>query len=550
MNNRPHKTFPPLTAIFYLLAALFVLSIFWINFHNAIWYQTDVYTYALEGKLMHEARSCFPEGWIFGNQYHIISSPNLSALFYGLVRNSTTSMGIASSLSTLIILASFFWCFYKYIGKTEMALGLLCIGGGIIFGTRASTYISGLQVLYTMASFYASYLVVLLLSLGYWLRLKNHSRPSPWVLLLILPLNFAAGMQSLREMLVLVIPLLVIEGFLFLLKLAKGASFKDLIVKNAGLFFVLGLFLVQLCGHFYMKSLDVNSTPIIGDVGLDFSVSHLAAYLWSSTKNLLRISGLAISIDGLRYLPLSVCALVIVCSVIWSILHIFRTKDDSPLATAIIFSAISVFGIFFVGVFLMRTRDIYYFVYWLLAALSAVYLFRQLGEKMRIAWGVVVAVICVVNYGFNFIPDFKDYKANNKKITHFVERLAEQGVKVIYLGSTSPIIAACSDDRILSQAVWMDVNLQSGYPMVVFPSDKYVPAFDDDHYKDALICLSGPYLDYIFHSSDASAQELASKLVYYDELVWGNRKYVLYRPVDRVIAPITYPYSYPYHEMD
>lgn len=538
MNVKTERLTRTGTVLMYMLALVYLAGICWINFHGALWCQMDVYTYAFEGRLMHEARSFFPEGWIFGNQYHIISSPNVSALFYGLVQDCMTSLAIASTLTTLVILFSFWWAFHKYTTGTGMAAGLLCIAGGIIFGTNASTYISGLQVLYTMASYYASYLIVLLLTLGCWLRLKNGDK-APWVMIgIVMVLNFAAGMQSLREMLVLVIPLAVIEGIVFLIRLARKASFKDLILRNRCLLLVLAVFVFELAGHFFMKSLHVATTPIIGDVELDLSPAGVLANGWASVKNVLRISGLAIASDGLKYLPLSLGALAVAACVIWSLVRIARTKDGGPLAISIVFSAISVFGVLVVGTFLMRTRDIYYFTYWLLAALSVVYFLENVKSDRTRAVGVIaLLVICAVNYAYNFIPDYRDYHRNQRKMSAFADSLAERGIKVVYVNAT-PVFAAASRDRIVSQAIWFDVGLQSGYPFTVFPSDKYLPIFDDEHYADALICLSGGALDFLPTAPPTFQNELNSRLDYFDEIVLGNKKFVFFKPINRVIEPI------------
>ena len=524
------------------LILLFLSGIFWVNFHSALWYQMDVYTYALEGRLMHDTRSIFPEGWIFGNQYHVISSPNISALFYGLVNDSTTSMAIASSCLTILTLVSFYWCFKKDSGKCGMAMGLLCIIGGIIFGTSASSYISGLQVLYTMAAFYSPYLIVLLLTIGCWLRIKGQGK-TPWIMLvLIIPLNFAMGMQSLREMLILIIPMLIIEGVDFLFHISKKESVSQLSSRSKGLTLAFILFISELAGHFYMQSLEVVSTPIIGDLELDLSVGGLTANIWASTKNLLRISGIAIVKDGIRYLPLSLCALAIAGIVIWSLVHIIRKRDYSSIAQSIIFSWVSVLCVYGIGIFLMRTRDIYYFVYWLLASLSVVYCIENANQRIVSSILITVTLICCINYCYTFIPNYIDYHKNRKELEVFTQKLIDDNVKVIYVDAT-PIIAASSHNRILSQSFWLDVNMDSGYPLTVFPSDKYVPAYDDDHYDGSLICFSNYYLNYIETAPESYRQVLESSLVYYDELNLGSRRFILYKPQGRIINPLFNEYA-------
>ncbi|MBR0053100.1 MAG: hypothetical protein IJP73_04270 [Bacteroidales bacterium] len=518
--------------------AIYFLSIVWINFHGAIWNQMDIYTYTLEGRLIYETKSCFPDGWLFGNQYLIIGSPNIAAFFYGLTHESSSAMALASSLSSLLILLSFWWCFKGYLSRKGMAVGLLCLVGGIIFGTSASTYISGLQVLHTMASFYACYLIVLLITLGCYFRLKR-KESAPWFMIVISILtNFALGMQSLRQLLILAIPLVIMEGLVFLVSIVKHKPFKEAVLQNGCMFFVLGVFLTEVAGHFYMLSLHVPTTPIIGDVALDLSPSGLFANLWASTKNLIRIAGISIVVDGIRYLPLSICALLVFLTIPWSIVQIIKKNDRSILAQAIFFSIISVFGVYFVGIFLMRTRDIYYFIYWLLATLSVAYCIQYIHKSYIPAFLVVMLTISAINYGYSFIPNYIDYHRNHRTVEAFTQKLVNDGIEVIYVDS-SPIFAACSKDRIISQSYWLDVNLRSGYPLYYFPSDKYVPAYDDEHYSKSLICISGSYLKTIPTLSKSFQDALYSNLKYYDEFTVNNKKYVFYKPTGRVIDPST-----------
>ena len=515
---------------------LYFLSITWVNFHSALWNQMDIYSYTLEGKLMYDAKSFFPEGWLFGNQYQILASPNLAALFYGMTHDSNQAMAIASTVSSALILLAFWWCFRPFISRKGMTAGLLCIIGGIIFGTSASTYISGLQVLHTMASFYACYLVVLLITLGCYFRLKQ-KESTPWIwIVLSLPLNFAMGMQSPRELLILSIPLVVIEGLEFLVRIARKKSFGQAFVHNAPLLFVLGIFLFELAGHFYMQSLHIPATPIIGGLALDLSPSGLASNMWASAKNVLRISGIAIVADGLRFIPLSICALVVSIAVIWSILHIIATKDQGVLSQAIIFSVISLAGVFFVGVFLMRTRDIYYFVYWFLAALSVAYCVHVFHEKYAVPVLCALLLVSAVNYAYSFIPNYKDYGRNHSVVADFTEKMVSDGITTIYVDA-SPIFAASSKDQIISQSYWLDVDLRCGYPLYYFPSDKYVPAYDDEHYRNSLICMSSHYLGEIPKQPESFQDALLPYLEYYDEITVNQKRFVFYRPLKRLISP-------------
>ena len=505
------------------LLVVYALSIFWINFHSALFYRMDTYTYSYEARLMFEQRTCFPENWIFGNQYHIIASPNLAALFYGIVRDSTLSMAWASSLSFILVLLSFIWCFKGYLGEKAMISGLLCLGGGIIFGTSAGLYISGLQVLYTMASYYACYLIGLLLTLGCWIRLNQGKRPGILWIILVVCINFALGMQSLRETLILNIPLLILESFYVLCRIYKKESPQTAILYNSSLWFSFALLAVELAGYVFMKSLNVLSTPIIGDLELNMQPSALLANTWASVKNVLRISGITIAADGMKYILLSICGMVVALNILWAVVHIIRKKDSSPLSKSILFSLLSVLCVFGIGVFLMRTRDIYFFTYWVLATLCICYTMENIKWSKWLIPALVT--ICLVNYYYNFIPDYKMYHSDYARLEAFTQHLIQDEKASVVYTSSRPVFAAASHDRIISQSFWLDVPMESGYPLTVLPSDKHSVIYDDAHYEDALFCFSSDYLNFLKIAPEEYRGYLLNHLEFVDsfELSSGER---------------------------
>lgn len=523
--------------LIWMLLLLYVGSMIWINFHSALWYRMDCYTYAYEGRLMYETCSLFPENWIFSNQYHIIASPNLAAAFYGITKDSLSAMALASSFSAILVLISFLWCLKPFVGKRALLAGALCLLGGVILGTSAALYISGLQVLYTMCSYYACYMIVILLTLGIWLRLHTGERVSILMVILTVLLNFALGMQSLREMLVLVIPLFLSELLFSFYPLVKGkAKFR---FSKIAILYLTGVFVAELGGYLIMDSLHIPTTPNIGGLELDIIPSHLLANFWASTKNLLRISGLAIAMDGLHYLPLSICGLCIAAAIFLTIILIFKNKDCSPLAKIIVFSLLSVLCVYGIGIFLMRTRDIYYFVYWLLAALCIVYLLNHGHSVLQKLVLAALSVICCINYCYNFLPDFKDYKENHEKLEIFAQSLADRGIQIIYTDSM-PIVAAASHDRIVSQSYWLDFPMESGYPLTFFPSDKHTVVYDDAHYENSLICISNRTKEAIHTASDTYQESLFSNLELFDRFDLRGESYLYFRSKKRLISPLAF----------
>ena len=283
--------------------------------------------------------------------------------------------------------------------------------------------------------------------------------------------------------------------------------------------------------------MNILSTPIIGDLELDLSLTALLSNFWASLKNILRISGIAIVADGLQYIPLSICGIAISLDVLWVTFLIIRKKDSSPLAKAILFSLLSVLCVFGVGVFLMRTRDIYYFIYWVLATLCICYTIDNSNWNKWLIPALVT--ICLINYYFNFIPDFKVYQKDNSRLEAFTKNLIEKEHVHILYTSSRPIFAAASHDRIVSQSFWLDVPMESGYPLTVFPSDKHTVIFDDEHYEGALFCFSNDYLNYLPNAPEEYRDYLFSHLIYVDTFVLnGNERFVFYRPIGRILPSL------------
>ena len=513
-----HKPTPVLTAVLSALLLLFVGSIFWVNFHGALWYDMDMALNSLEARLMWEQKRLFPEGWIFGNQYQIVDTVNVAALFYGLVQQSTLALSLASSLGALLVLAAFVWCIRPYVSTQGLLTGLVCIAGGSIFGYSAASYTKGLQVVYTMGAYYAWYLIVILLTLGAWLRLTEGKKVR-WPLWAgILLLNFGIGMNSMREALVLGAPLLA-TALLHLLMERKNRK---------QLLFAALILAAELAGFLFMHLLNIPSSTNTKDLYLSFKPLFVY-YNWvDSTKDLLRISGIALFRDGLRYLPLSLLASAVAAGVVYTLFRIFRKKDRSPLAKAVVFCAVSVLAVYATGIFLLKTRAIYYFVYWLLAALSLTWL----TGKWR--WGRwVVAGMAAVSFLYHFIPDFTVYRHHEKALETVTADLIDRGYSTLY-GDDCAVFAAASHDKIVATPVRMAFEAGEGAPLAVFPYNKYLPLYDEGHARHGVVCFSDYYAPYLNGLSEEERENLFSCMTLIHHLQWGKRSIWLYQPDESI----------------
>ena len=245
--------------IFALGTGVFVLAYLWANFCNPQVFNLDMYSDAQVAKLMWEEKTLFPENWVFGNQYYVVATPVLSALFYGLCGDSIMAMGFASTSMMLIQFALFLWLVKPYVGKKAMLAGLFAFGGAVILGTSLCNSTMGMQLLYTMASYYACYMIGVLLVLGIYLRLRSGEKVNKLMPVLAVFMCFCLGIQSLRETLVLIVPLVAVEilQIIFARKPAKTTAFVTVLAISN----VLGLAVAKVVPAVSNKSISGFALP-------------------------------------------------------------------------------------------------------------------------------------------------------------------------------------------------------------------------------------------------------------------------------------------------
>ena len=196
MRHSIPKSIDLLTISILILCGLFLFGIFGVNFHSVNFYNFDIYSDVIVARYIAESGTFFPSHWMFGNQFYVVATPALAALLYGICHNIYLSMSIAATVMSLMIWISFAWCIRPFAARKSIAVGLLCLMGGTILGNSAALDITGLQVFYTMASYYSCYIIGIFLTLGVWLRLFFHKNVRWYTLLLCLLFNFGLGMQQ------------------------------------------------------------------------------------------------------------------------------------------------------------------------------------------------------------------------------------------------------------------------------------------------------------------------------------------------------------------
>ena len=378
-------------ALFALCTAAYLVFCGIINFRGfEIFATPDMYSDTLIAKLMWEQKTIFPEGWVFGNQFYVLATPNLAALFYGLTGSLNLSMALATETMTALILAAFVWVLRPFCTARGIAAGVLAILA-VVVCPSAPDHLSG-QLFYLMASYYACYLIHVLLLCGVYLRLltdrtRRVLTPSAALTLIV---TLAMGMQSIRQTAVAVLPLVCVE---ILLRVLRRSDRRTTIF--AALVFaanVLGLVLIRLLG--------VDNVSIYG--GLTGTESSLLVNLKEDLLSFMGVTGLR----SYQYGEIALCfyGLALIAAV--CALPFFARR--SPLFVAAGICALGAAAALGANIVVdLELRSIYLFTWFPLAAIAVVLLVERLGTAkpgLRAAGSLIVCTLAVFNLVTCYLP--------------------------------------------------------------------------------------------------------------------------------------------------
>ena len=164
---------------------------------------SDVYADMQVALRMWEQKTLFPQDWSFGNQLYVIATPVLAALLYGITENMNIAMALATELMTVFILMSFVWLLSGFT-KDKLSVAVCCLLLVASCIAPNGFYSLNSLLFYTQASFYACYLITMFVVMGDYIRSFDSEKTGigAWGLSVIL--CFATGMQSMRQMVVMV----------------------------------------------------------------------------------------------------------------------------------------------------------------------------------------------------------------------------------------------------------------------------------------------------------------------------------------------------------
>lgn len=475
------------TAVWLFILLVYWVAIFCINFSkNPSLYNTDMYSDMIYATEVWTKKSLFPEGWVFGNQLYVVATPVLAALFCGLLHDPCIAMGIASTLMGFGVLISFTWMlkpiFVKYHERLAAAvffMTLVLICGDSVFGEN------GWQLFFTMCSYYACYAIAAFLAFGCYLRSNSKWTTGFYtVLLLTCVFSFGTGIQSLRQTVIMVIPLIAVECLKFLYSIATKRKYSSKSMWIAGL-----LLISNVMGILFSKQIHVEKNEIFGD--LVFLLP--SDFLYNAVTSISTPFRLFTSYSTIAFILFA-----IICA--GTIITIFSKKDwrDSHLFLCILLHIVSIAGILAIEITTtMYVREIYYFLLYPLAAIALAFAYSRITIS-RSLFAIIVLILTFTTsrqelQGYLHTP--KPYYP----IQQVSDYLEENEITTIYSHwNIGEKIAIASD-----------FNIQVGfwdYSLDVFNSVKYLcnPSIFDMEAEEYVYVVKG---EDTFTKANAVAQE-------------------------------------------
>lgn len=411
-------------AIFALILLVYWAAVLWLNFsRNPTYFDTDMYADMLYAREVFRTGTIFPENWIFGNQFYVVATPVLAALFCGITNDPYLPMAFAATIMGIGVLWSFDWMIRYFLPETTERL---C--ATVVFMTihlvcgDAYYHLMGWQLLFTLCSYYGCYAISLFLCFGCYIRRNSGwSRTEGAVLILSCFLAFANGMQSLRQTAIMVCPLIAVEGLTFLWRLwRKEQPFRKstlvAVVHSVANF--LGLVVIRL--------LDPKQVAVYGALNRVSFESMIQGFRHA-------VGALStVMVTTNPYLSRTI-ATVFVVLLFFAVWDGIKKKSDASVCCVLLFfiSAGAVFAVDLCTT--MIVRDVYYFMlYPMTAVLAAIWFRKQKGfGRFALTAVLVVAMIYGCATGLN-VPQRKWH--DPEKYREVVDYLNEEGIDTIYTG--------------------------------------------------------------------------------------------------------------------
>jgi len=413
----------------------FVGMVFYINFSiNPEYYDGDIYNDINYAKEAWKAKSLFPKDWIFGNQTYVVATPVLAALFYGITGNGFTAMAIASCIMTVLTLLTYDWMTRTLFSYNERTAGFLFMIGFLLLKAHVATSQQGIQAFFTMASYYACYLINAFIVYGCYVRIRQRKFTGKHIIPAIIgvALSFGTGMQSLRQTAVMALPLVACEVLLIIIYSAKDKRF----AISYSTFFSAIVFIANIAGLVAMRFIEINQNSIYGTTAFVSSFKDFFRKLFLNMESVALTFGLDALELRVRLVASIPFLLIILIGFILCVKDYIKNKcNEQGRFVLVMLLTLGCVSVFAAGVLTdVVNRALYYFMIYPLLAVCVSYIIVKF-EKKR---GLLFSVVAVFTAGMIIfrtvvaVGEIKTGKDKNSTAHQIASYMLDNGYDTIY----------------------------------------------------------------------------------------------------------------------
>ncbi len=413
----------------------FVGMVFYINFSiNPEYYDGDIYNDINYAKEAWKAKSLFPKDWIFGNQTYVVATPVLAALFYGITGNGFTAMAIASSIMTVLTLLTYDWMTRTLFSYNERTAGFLFMIGFLLLKAHVATSQQGIQAFFTMASYYACYLINAFIVYGCYVRIRQGKFTGKHIVLAVIgaALSFGTGMQSLRQTAVMALPLVACEVLLIIIYSAKDKRFA---ISYSTLFSAI-VFIANIAGLVAMRFIEINQNSIYGTTAFVSSFKDFFRKLFLNMESVALTFGLDALELRMRLVASIPFLLIILIGFILCVKDYIKNKcNEQGRFVLVMLLTLGCVSVFAAGVLTdVVNRALYYFMIYPLLAVCVSYIIVKFEKKRDILFSVVAvfAAGMIIFRTAGAVEEIKAGKDKNSTAHQIANYMLDNGYDTIY----------------------------------------------------------------------------------------------------------------------
>lgn len=413
----------------------FVGMVFYINFSiNPEYYDGDIYNDINYAKEAWKAKSLFPKDWIFGNQTYVVATPVLAALFYGITGNGFTAMAIASSIMTVLTLLTYDWMTRTLLSYNERTAGFLFMIGFLLLKAHVATSQQGIQAFFTMASYYACYLINAFIVYGCYVRIRQGKFTGKHIIPAIIgvALSFGTGMQSLRQTAVMALPLVACEVLLIIIYSAKDKKFA---ISYSTLFSAI-VFIANIAGLVAMRFIEINQNSIYGTTAFVSSFKDFFRKLFLNMESVALTFGLDALELRVRLVASIPFLLIILIGFILCVKNYIKNKcNEQGRFVLVMLLTLGCVSVFAAGVLTdVVNRALYYFMIYPLLAVCVSYIIVKFEKKRDVLFSVVAVFTAgmIIFRTAGAVEEIKAGKDKNSTAHQIANYMLDNGYDTIY----------------------------------------------------------------------------------------------------------------------